>query len=308
MSRILCIGHAVQDFVLHVDEFPARPEKYPAHHFESVGGGPAATAAVAVARLGGTALLAARVGADTIGREIVAELESFGVDCSNIRAIGGRGSSLSCVLVDAKGERLIVNYLDPELDGDTDWLPPVESLNVDAVLADSRWPEGGLWALNAAREAGIPGILDADLPTPPDQALLRAASHVAFSADCLREMSAMSDLADSLRSVSDGLAGWSCVTDGDSGTLHLHEGQAIHSGAFKVTVADTVGAGDVWHGAFTLALAERKSILDAIDFAGAAAAAKVRNGGGRNGAPTLREVRELIESASTSQGQAKEKR
>ncbi|MBY0421395.1 MAG: hypothetical protein K2Q06_03755, partial [Parvularculaceae bacterium] len=53
---------------------------------------------------------------------------------------------------------------------------------------------------------------------------------------------------------------------------------------------DTLGAGDVWHGAFALALAERKTEDDSVRFASAAAAIKVSRKGGRKGAPTRAEV------------------
>ena len=72
MPTVLCVGHAVQDFVFYVpDAAAARGEKYRATRFESVGGGPAATAAVAIARLGGRAVLAARVGDDAAADMIV---------------------------------------------------------------------------------------------------------------------------------------------------------------------------------------------------------------------------------------------
>ena len=61
MPTVLCVGHAVQDFVFYVPALPDRGEKYRATRFESVGGGPAATAAVAIARHGGRAVLAASI-------------------------------------------------------------------------------------------------------------------------------------------------------------------------------------------------------------------------------------------------------
>ncbi|MGB8327726.1 MAG: PfkB family carbohydrate kinase, partial [Steroidobacteraceae bacterium] len=64
--HVMCVGHAVQDFVFSLATLPDRGAKYRAERFDSVGGGPAATAAVTVARLGGHASLAARVGADAV--------------------------------------------------------------------------------------------------------------------------------------------------------------------------------------------------------------------------------------------------
>ena len=63
MSTVYCVGIAVEDLIFQVDHLPDRPEeKYHAGDFQMVGGGCAATAAVAIARLGGRARLAARVG------------------------------------------------------------------------------------------------------------------------------------------------------------------------------------------------------------------------------------------------------
>ena len=123
MPTVLCVGHAVQDFVFTVPSLPQRGEKYRATGFTSVGGGPAATAAVAIAKLGGRALLAARVGADAAADMIVAELRRYAVDCSHVRRFDGCASSTSAVIVDARGERMIVNHLDPSIPADAVWLP-----------------------------------------------------------------------------------------------------------------------------------------------------------------------------------------
>jgi sulfofructose kinase len=55
MTHILCIGQAVQDFVFSLETFPQTPDKHRADRFETMGGGPAATAAVTISRLGGKA-------------------------------------------------------------------------------------------------------------------------------------------------------------------------------------------------------------------------------------------------------------
>jgi sulfofructose kinase len=61
-----------------------------------------------------------------------------------------------------------------------------------------------------------------------------------------------------------------------------------------VQVVDTLGAGDVFHGAYALALAEGKPALAAARFASAAAAIKCGRPGGRAGSPTRGEVEELF--------------
>jgi len=294
MAIVLCVGHAVQDFVFTVAELPQRGEKYRASGFASVGGGPAATAAVAIARLGGRAVLAARVGDDAAADMIVEELGGYGVDCSYVRRCPGRASSVSAVFVDASGERMIVNHLDPALPADPAWLPAPRAVDARAVLADTRWPEGALAALEAGRAAGIAAVLDADLPVPPDGALLRAATHVAFSADALADYAGIADPARALAAVAPQLPGWCCVTAGRDGVYWFERGEPRHLPAFEVPVVDTLGAGDVWHGAFALALAEGSDEPEAVRVATAAAALKVQRCGGREGAPSRVELEAFL--------------
>ena len=103
MSTVLAAGAAVVDFVFQLDEAPSRSEKHRARDAAIVGGGCAANAAVAVARLGGKAILAARMGDDVIGDMIVGDLEAENVDCSLVKRIEGRRSSYSSVIIDPEG-------------------------------------------------------------------------------------------------------------------------------------------------------------------------------------------------------------
>jgi sulfofructose kinase len=306
MTTVLCVGHAVQDFVFTLPTLPRTAEKHQASRFTSVGGGPAATAAVAIARLGGRVLLAARVGNDAIADTIVGELEGHGVDCGAVKRFPGCSSSLSAVMVDAGGERMIVNYLDPALPDAADWLPSPRLAGAAAVLADCRWPAGAASALAAARAAGIPAVLDADKPIPRDRAALAAATHVAFSAEALAEYSGETDPVEGLRSAAADLPGWCCVTAGAAGVYVLERGQLTRYPGHQVAVVDTLGAGDVWHGAFALGLAEGMAEPAAVRFASAAAALKVQRLGGRSGAPMRDEVDELLKQTAAKAAKAPE--
>ena len=302
MSHVLCIGHAVQDFVFSVDAMPAKPDKFRASGFETVGGGPAATAAVAIAKLGGSAHLAARIGDDMMAGLIVDELESYGVDCGLVKRMKGQRSSVSAVVVDSEGERLIVNYLDDNMDNEPDWLLEHLPENISAVLTDSRWPEGALLGLKLARQRDLPGILDADLPVVPDGVLVKSATHVAFSAGGLAAFSGIEDAEEALRSVDSQSEAWCCVTRGKQGTLAIEDGRLTRVPAFDVMVRDTLGAGDVWHGAFALALAEEQPIDEAMRFASAAAALKVQNGSGRAGCATRKDVDDFLQEQLMESG------
>lgn len=290
--RVVCVGTAVHDHVFQVETIPTTASKHRAKAFKAVGGGNAATAAVAAARLGAASHLVIQTGADAIGDLILAELAQQGVDCSLARRVEGCASSVSAVIVDGAGERLILNYLDPSMPKETVWLPELPE-GTGAVLADIRWPEGGLAMLRRARAAGVPAVLDADLPfTPVD--MIEAATIVAFSAPGLRVTSGLEDLEAGLRKVARLSDAVMMVTDGERGVLWL-EGDALrHCPAFPVKAVDTLGAGDVFHGALAVAAAEGMDLAAAARFASAAAALKVTRFGGRAGAPERAEVDALL--------------
>jgi sulfofructose kinase len=94
--------------------------------------------------------------------------------------------------------------------------------------------------------------------------------------------------------VSRGLGAWCCVTVGAQGTLVARQGRIERVPAFRVEAVDTLGAGDVWHGAFALALAEGDDDTAACRFATAAAAVKVQRPGGRAGAPDRTETLAML--------------
>lgn len=296
MTTILTVGVAVIDIVMSIDALPRTPEKFRARDAAIVGGGCAANAAAAVARLGGRALLTARIGQDQIGDMIVAGLEAEGVDCTLVRRIPGGRSSFSSIYVDADGERQIVNFRDLTLSFDASWLAEQLPDGVDAFLADTRWPQGAAVAMRAARECGVPGVLDAEAPVREAEEALRQASHVAFSAQGLRDMTGVDDLDAALEKAREETGAWVCVTDGGAGVAFFENGRRAHEPAFAVDVVDTLGAGDVWHGAFALALGEGRDPRAAIRFANAVAALKCTRFGGRTGTPTRAEAEAFLRS------------
>jgi sulfofructose kinase len=294
MTSVLIAGVAVLDFIFRLEEMPRRAEKFRAKEAAVTGGGCAANAAVAAARLGGQAMLAARLGADEIGDLIVAGLTRDGVDCSLVRRFEGARSSFSSVFVDRNGERQIVNFRDMAISFDADWLKTMLEVRFDAALADTRWPQGAAAVLSEARKRGRPGVLDAEAPMDEAGDALRAASHVAFSAQGLRDFSGERDLGEGLARARRELGAWVCVTDGANGVSYLGTEQDGHVPAFPVEVVDTLGAGDVWHGAFALRLGEGSAEVEAIRFANAVAAIKCTRFGGRAGTPTRSEAEALM--------------
>lgn len=289
--RVLVLGHAAHDLVYRVPRIPSRPVKIVADALVECGGGMAANAAVAIARLGGHATYWGRVADDALGARILADLAAEGVDVSAARRVPGCRSPVSSILVDDAGDRLICSYSDPGLDRDPSWLPLDAVASFDVVLADVRWPEGAAAVLGAARAAARPALLDADVARPGAlDALLPVATHVLYSEAGLAAACAHSAPDDALRKVS--LPGHALVgvTLGPAGFLWLDGGRARRAAAPPIAPVDTLAAGDVWHGAFALALAEGLATEAAAQFANRAAALKCLRPGGRTGAPTRAEL------------------
>ena len=281
VSKILVVGMAVVDFVFALDALPRRAAKYRADAAEFVGGGCAASAAVAVARLGGNALLCARLGDDFLGDLILSDLEFEGVDTTLVNRTSGAKSPFSSVYVDKTGERQIVNFRGSGLVEEPDW--PECALKPDAVLVDSRWPAAAIRALELARAWDVPGIVDAE--SAAEEAVLERASHVAFSRDGLLSLAGGQQIEAALHAADERLPGWVSVTDGEDGAFHVGADGMKHTPSFSVETKDTLGAGDIWHGAFALALAETSDEGHAVWFANAAAALKCTEFGGRKGCP-----------------------
>jgi len=293
MTGVFCLGISTLDYVYSVETMPTRGEKYRSKGLAVVGGGCAGNASVAIARLGGRCWLATRLADDLTGDQIVADLAAEGVETGFARRVPGLRSPVSAILVDAQGERMVISYSDPEMPEDPDWLPTALPEGVGAVLADTRWGEGALAALRLARQAGVPGVLDGDRK-PPHPDLVGTASHVAFSAQALRELSGEDDARLGLARVARDGPTWLAVTLGQEGVLFLENGEVAHVPAFAVETVDSLGAGDVWHGAFALALAEGQGERAAIRFASAAAAIKCTRFGGRAGAPRRAEIEAFL--------------
>lgn len=288
--NVLVAGVAVVDFVFRVEKMPDRAEKYRALDAAVVGGGCAASAAVAISRLGGNARLAARVGFDRIGDIIRADLEADGVDCHLLRSFENMRSPYASVLVDNQGERRIVSFRDPDMPADASWLKAEIGDDFDVALADTRWPAGNLAVMEAARRFGKPGVVDAEPPAEPAMDVLKTASHIAFSALGLRDLTGRDDVAAALQEASRLTGAWVCVTDGPRGVTWLDGGKAETMLPPSVDVVDTLGAGDAWHGAFALALGEGRGERGAIEFANTVASLKCTRFGGRAGIPTRAEV------------------
>ena len=186
-GRIICVGNLVHDEVFHVESLPASGIKTGVLDYKDRYGGPAATAAVAICHLGGSASYWGRVGADPAGETAIHALRKHGVDCSGV-AVFPEGRTLrAIVLVDKAGERSIVSDR-RSLPDDPNVLPKTACMALE-------WFSSTAVGLRERRQrstvhghAGIPTVLDADGGSRADnERLISMADHLVFSSEGLRD-------------------------------------------------------------------------------------------------------------------------
>jgi sugar/nucleoside kinase (ribokinase family) len=170
---------------------------------------------------------------------------------------------------------------------------------IEAVLADNRFAAFSLPICRSALRRGIPVVLDADKPARPDDPLFAACSHVVFSAEALRATMATQDLAAALTHFGQHTSAFLAVTNGADPVLWRDEDDRIRElPVFRVAAIDTLAAGDVFHGAFALALIEGRDAAGALRFAAAAAGLKCTRFGGSTAAPLRAEVDAMLARAA----------
>ncbi|MCA0296398.1 MAG: PfkB family carbohydrate kinase [Actinobacteria bacterium] len=263
----LFVGLATLDVVQLVDARPAVNEKTVASRTWLAAGGPAAVAAIAFAALGGRARLWTALGASPAARLVADDLASAGVEVVDV-APPGFALAASTVLLDAgSGERAVVSgsgqapvfgkIAGPDLSG------------VDVVLVDGHHAALARSAVLAASD--VPRVVDAGSHKPVFDDVLPFATDVICSADYARSGGVrpadLLSLGAELVAVSHGGDPLEWWTRDASGTLTPDVVEAV----------DTVGAGDVLHGAYCFWLASGLGRVEALEAAVAAASERVRH-------------------------------
>ena len=281
-ALVICVGQVVTDHTFRVDEVEPPPSKTTARSYAMSVGGLSANAAIAVARLGGRAVFWGRVGRDEAGEELKHALEAEGVDAGGLIMAEGARTPLSAVIVDKVGERSIVTYRGERLPSDPSGLPLDRLSEAGCVLCDPRWPEAAALAFARAREIGVPSAMDAE---KSEERLLRQlvplTDHAIFAKTGLSIFAPGVPPEEGLaRALQTGPLKLAAVTLGEKGTLWLAPGMEAPARrpAFPVDATNTTGAGDVFHGAFALAIAEKQGMEEALRFASAAGALRARDG------------------------------
>jgi len=284
-------GLATLDVIHRVDAPPGPDEKITALSQFVAAGGPAANAAVTFAALGGHAVLLTALGRSPIAATISAELAEHGVEVIDVAPELDEGAPVSAVrILAATGERSVVGGDAAGIRAPAPAPQRVDQVlaGADVVLLDGHHGELARAVLPAARAAGLPTVLDAGRWKPIMEELVGAATDVVASAD-LRTPGADSSHAAALELRARG----SRVVVVTAGPDPVHWWSGEGHGTVEVPqvrAVDTLGAGDVFHGAYAYALAEGAELVGRIGFAAEVAATRCAMVGPRSWLPAIAQV------------------
>lgn len=292
------VGAATLDALALVDHYPAADERVVATQLAYAGGGPAATAAVAAARLGHRTAFVGAVGDDDEGERIVAGLQREGVDTSCVVVVPGSLSGASVIVVaSATSTRAISNRPLPLVDlagqpGVRDLLAASAWVHADHIglrptmAALTSVPRRPLVSFDGGHQVDGFTCGGLDLYVPTVEALtLRYGGR---------------SVPDLLHSAKAEGAGCVVATQGADGAVVLdHDGRLDHVESFAVEVVSTLGAGDVFHGALIAGVSDGYPLRDAALRANAVAAMSCGAIDGRSAIPTTAELDAYLARSSS---------
>ncbi len=282
VPTILCVGNVALDLVLVADHIPAEDGRVEATEVALAGGGNAANAAAAIARLGLPVEFCGTVGDDAAGRVILDELDRMGVGTRFVERRAGASSTQSAVIVSAtSGARTIVTHPSPPP-------PPIPS-GFDIVHLDKTgWeamPARGLGGAKVSLDDGNyvhdlrEGLLTWYVPTAITLRKRYRTEDAVAAAELARRAGAQAVIA----------------TAGAAGSFGIDDDGLRFAPALPITPHSTLGAGDVFHGALVAAFAMGLPLQDALRFANVTAALSCRGLDGHSAVPTIDEVRHALE-------------
>lgn len=285
---VLSIGYACWDLNFQVCHHPAPDEKIRAQTLISEGGGPAANAAIGVARLGGSVAFAGRLGNDPFGEAHLKELKEAGVNTDCIFR-SDAPTPVASVSVKPNGERSVITFSEKRESIDFDFGP----LQPACLLTDGHEWEASEKALRNFKNE--PSVLDAGSLTDSTKALAKKVTHLIASTVFAESASQSQDPTDWMKCLA-GLAPFIAVTRGAMGIYWSNDsGIHGHLKALPVKAVDTTGAGDLFHGAFAWALSQEKPFPAALSWANQVASCSVQKAGGRSSFPTRVDIPALAE-------------
>lgn len=299
---VIGVGIASWDTIGIASQPPLMGAKQPLTGWVEAGGGPVPTALVTLQRLGVRGGLVSAVGDDRYGQHILDDLRREGVETGAVQVHPGRSHVAFALVEPDRGQRTIWWHNDRSV---------LQNIALDramftsarALLLDTHIPEVALQVARWMREANRLVMIDAERTSDRATMLLPFCDAIIVSERFGREATgeAVPELA--ARALSEHHHALVVVTAGEHGSWCVSRDDAFHTPAFTtVTVVDTTGAGDVFHGAFLYGLLHGWPLRTVARFASATAALKCRAFGGRAGIPRLGEVEALMHTGGEDRG------
>ncbi|MDD4797782.1 MAG: carbohydrate kinase family protein [Eubacteriales bacterium] len=295
------------DFAVHIDKLPTQKDEGARIQQTSwQGGGNVASAVAAVGQLGGTGSMMGIVGDDDYGRFLVEDFRYYNIDTSHMIPDGRNAFSL--VLSDdvTRGRNII---------GRRSTGRPYQVQDLDAdfiarhkVLHLERADAVGRAAAKIMHEAGGLVAFDGGGYADDTQAMLGEIDIFIGSEFYYRKLFGDStayekNLAD-VRALGTRIV---VFTLGEKGAVVSWQGGYAFVPGFTVDVVDTVGAGDVYHGAYIYAVTHGMDPVEATRFSNAVSAIKCTSIGGRSGIPTRAMVDSFLKDGTYDRAIIEEK-
>lgn len=304
MSKVVGIGAALLDLLAQVDSFPIEDTKKQAISVRFQGGGPCATALVALQKLDVETQYIGAVGDDMPGAYIIDEFNRYGVDTSLVSIVPAESSSTAVVLSAIASSTRTVVWAAGSAPA-PQWSPAIEAA-LDA--ADILHLDGNhlSFAIEAAQYMHSKNKLvshDAGGLYPNIEDLLPHIDILIPSEEFACGLSGHSDIVKAALYLQERYCPKVLViTQGKKGGVYYDRDHGVVDSypAFAVEVVDTNGAGDVFHGAFLAATLKGLAIEDACVFASAVSALKCTVFGAREGIPSISDTLRFLEERGVS--------
>lgn len=296
-GKIVDVGSINMDLVVRSPHLPAPGETILGSSFATFPGGKGANQAVAAARLGGQVAMIGRVGADGFGEELLAGMARDGIDTRAIQRDPDAPTGVALITVDEKAENTIIVVSGANWHVSPEEVAAHEDLFDGAaiLMLQLETPvEASRKAVELAHKHGMKVVLNPAPARDLDADFLRQIDYLTPNEGELLRLTGESDFQAAIRKACAIGVGALVVTMGEQGALLVDESGQHPVPAFKVIPVDTVAAGDGFVGAFTVALSEGKTALEAVRWACAAAAISVTRKGAQPSLPARAEVESFL--------------
>jgi sulfofructose kinase len=290
------VGLNATDTTIHISEFPECGSKVEYDSERVTTGGEVASTVVACQTWGLATRYVGKLGDDDAARLHTQEFERLGVDARLIYATGV-ASARSLIVVDRRGERTVMRRRDERVALRPEELEREWIVNARALHVDGRETDAALLAATWAREAGVPVVADFDGVYRGADALLEKIDYLIVSRNFPAQLTGEASLRTALRDIQ---RRYGCTltaaTLGPDGVLAWDGERYLHAAAYRVPVADSTGAGDIFHAGFIYGLLRGWELERQLDFSCAAAALNCMHEGARGGIRTVAAAEALMET------------